>query len=95
MPENMVFTSPIFALFSRKLMVRLSYPQLLVLVDKPVAETVERAKELGDLASSKSLVIYAFQNRRWDSDFLSLKRLLSLSESHPDYIGPILEFESQ
>ncbi|EAU84919.1 oxidoreductase [Coprinopsis cinerea okayama7 len=65
-----------------------------VLVDKPVAESLEQAKELGDLAKSKGLVLYAYQNRRWDSDFLALKRLISLPENHPEYIGPILEFES-
>lgn len=68
---------------------------LSVLVDKPVAENVERAKELGDLAASKGLVLYAYQNRRWDSDFLSLKRLLALPESHSESIGAVLELESQ
>ncbi|KAF6762371.1 oxidoreductase [Ephemerocybe angulata] len=65
-----------------------------VLVDKPVAESAARAQELGDLAKSKSLVLYAFQNRRWDSDYLSLKGLVSLPESHPENLGHIFEFES-
>lgn len=65
-----------------------------VLVDKPVAESVSRAKELGELAQSKGRVLYAFQNRRWDSDFLALKGLLSLPAAHPDHIGTVLEFES-
>jgi len=66
-----------------------------VLVDKPVAETAAQARDLGALAQSKELVLYAFQNRRWDSDFLSLKSLLALPESHPSHIGSIVEFESQ
>lgn len=67
----------------------------LVLVDKPIAESVSQARELGQLAGSKGLVLYAFQNRRWDSDFLSLRGLLCLPESHPSHLGAILEFESQ
>ncbi|TEB35586.1 oxidoreductase [Coprinellus micaceus] len=65
-----------------------------VLVDKPVAETLGRAQELGELAKSRGLVLYAFQNRRWDSDFLSLKGLISLPETNPNHLGTILEFES-
>ena len=66
-----------------------------MLVDKPVTDSVAHAKELGALATSKGLVIYAYQNRRWDSDFLALKRLFNLPESHAESIGPILELESQ
>lgn len=66
-----------------------------VLVDKPVTATVEQAKELGDLARSKGLVLYAFQNRRWDSDFIALKTLLALPVSSQKSLGNIVEFESQ
>lgn len=66
-----------------------------VLVDKPVTATVEQAKELGDLAHSKGLVLYAFQNRRWDSDFIALKTLLALPVSSQKSLGNIVEFESQ
>ncbi|KAF9469020.1 hypothetical protein BDZ94DRAFT_1357660 [Collybia nuda] len=65
-----------------------------VLVDKPVTATVAQAKELGVLARSKELVLYGFQNRRWDSDFLALKELLALPESSPQSLGVLLEFES-
>jgi len=66
-----------------------------VLVDKPVTATVDQAKELGELAKSKKLVLYAFQNRRWDSDFLALRKLLSLPPSSPQYLGHVWEFESR
>lgn len=66
-----------------------------VLVDKPVTATVAQAKELGVIAKSKGLVLYGFQNRRWDSDFLALKQLLALPESSPQSLGTLLEFESQ
>lgn len=68
---------------------------LAVLVDKPVTATSEQAKELGALAKSKNLVVYAYQNRRWDSDFLTLRKLLSLPESSPQSLGAIHEFESR
>jgi hypothetical protein len=66
-----------------------------VLVDKPVTATAKEAKELGEIARANNLVLYAFQNRRWDSDFLALKRLLSLPESSPQSLGTLIEFESQ
>ncbi|RDB22861.1 putative oxidoreductase C26H5.09c [Hypsizygus marmoreus] len=65
-----------------------------VLVDKPVTATVEEAKELGEIAKAKGLVLYGYQNRRWDSDFLAVKRLLALPESSPQSLGAIIEFES-
>jgi predicted dehydrogenase len=67
----------------------------LVLVDKPVTSTAAQARELGDLAKAKGLILYAFQNRRFDSDYLSLKKLLSLPESSPQSIGDVVEFETQ
>jgi predicted dehydrogenase len=66
-----------------------------VLVDKPVTATSAQARELGDLAKSKNLVLYAYQNRRWDSDFLTLRKLLELPDSDPKSLGPIHEFESR
>jgi predicted dehydrogenase len=67
----------------------------LVLVDKPVTETVKEANELAAIAKAKGLVLYGYQNRRWDSDHLALKRLLSLPSSSPLSLGNLLEFESQ
>lgn len=65
-----------------------------VLVDKPVTPTSQQARELHEIAKSKGLVLYAYQNRRWDSDFLALKKLLSLPESDTRSLGTVLEFES-
>jgi len=50
---------------------------------------------LGEIAKQKGLVLYAFQNRRFDSDYLALRRLLDLSETDPQSLGGIVEFESQ
>ena len=57
--------------------------------------TSVQALELGVLAQLKKLILYAFQNRRWDSDFLALRRLLALPDRSPESLGPIIEFESQ
>ncbi|KAJ6599200.1 hypothetical protein DFH09DRAFT_28570 [Mycena vulgaris] len=65
-----------------------------VLVDKPVTSTAAEARELGELARAKGLILYAFQNRRFDSDFLSLKKLLALPPSSPQSIGDVVEFET-
>ena len=65
-----------------------------VLVDKPITATVGEAEELGALATSKGLVLYAFQNRRWDQEYLALRRLLALPDTSPQSIGKVLEFES-
>lgn len=66
-----------------------------VLVDKPVTAQFSQAQQLSALAKSKNLVLYPFQNRRWDSDFLALKKLLDLPANHPQSLGTLYEFESR
>ena len=66
-----------------------------MLCDKPVTATYAEAVELAQLAKEKKLVLYPYQNRRWDSDFLALRELLSLPPSDPNSIGTIWEFESR
>ncbi|KAI9066401.1 oxidoreductase [Trametes sanguinea] len=66
-----------------------------VLVDKPVTAHLSQAQELGQLAKSKNVVLYPFQNRRWDSDFLTLRKLLDLPADHPKSLGTLYEFESR
>jgi predicted dehydrogenase len=39
------------------------------LVEKPFMETTDQAKEIFALANKKGLIIQAYQNRRFDSDF--------------------------
>jgi predicted dehydrogenase len=58
-------------------------------VEKPFTPTSAEAKELVDLAKSKSLVLTVYQNRRWDSDFLTLKRCIDSGK-----LGRIVEFET-
>lgn len=49
---------------------------LAVVVDKPLAPTSESALELVELAERSGVLLTVFHNRRWDSDQLTLRRLL-------------------
>ena len=68
---------------------------LTVLLDKPITATHAEAIELGTLADSKNLVLYPYQNCRYNSDFVSLRSLLELPPSDQRSLGNIYEFESQ
>jgi scyllo-inositol 2-dehydrogenase (NADP+) len=61
-----------------------------VVVDKPLATTAEDAQKLVDIAMEAGLLLTVFQNRRWDSDFLALRKLLDHGE-----LGEIYRFESR
>ncbi|CAK9784157.1 NAD-binding protein [Cutaneotrichosporon oleaginosum] len=61
-----------------------------VMVEKPVTPTVAEAEELAALAKSKNLVFCVYQNRRWDADFLTLRKVLDEGT-----LGPIHEFHSR
>jgi scyllo-inositol 2-dehydrogenase (NADP+) len=47
-----------------------------VLVEKPASATIDQVKELYDLARSVNRHLLVYQNRRWDSDFLSVKEVI-------------------
>lgn len=48
-----------------------------VVVDKPFTVTVAEAEDLAALAARRGLLLSVFHNRRWDSDFLALRRLVA------------------
>jgi len=48
-----------------------------VVVDKPFAPTSAEAKELVASARAKGVPLTVFQNRRWDSDFLTVRKVTS------------------
>jgi scyllo-inositol 2-dehydrogenase (NADP+) len=62
-----------------------------ILVEKPFAATVEEAKELFGLAERVGRKVFVYQNRRWDSDFLALRKIITenrigkLNELHIRY----------
>lgn len=48
-----------------------------VVADKPFTETWAQAQALSALASERGLLLSVFHNRRYDADFLTLRRLLA------------------
>jgi scyllo-inositol 2-dehydrogenase (NADP+) len=61
-----------------------------VVVDKPFAITKDEARQLQTLATGLGLLLSVFHNRRWDADFLTVKKLLSDRR-----LGKINYFESR
>jgi predicted dehydrogenase len=61
-----------------------------VVVDKPMTLTSKEAAELIGLAKEHKVLLAPFQSRRWDSDFLTLQKLL-----HEGSLGRLVAFESR
>jgi scyllo-inositol 2-dehydrogenase (NADP+) len=61
-----------------------------VVVDKPLAATAADARRLVSAADRAGLILTVYQNRRWDGDFLTLRRLL-----HDGALGAVIRFESR
>lgn len=67
-----------------------------VLCEKPFAMTADQAKEVFDFAKSKGLVAMANQNRRFDADMATIRKVIQSGvlgdlveiESHYDYFRP-------
>ncbi|MFG1920311.1 Gfo/Idh/MocA family oxidoreductase [Cryptosporangium sp. NPDC048952] len=58
--------------------------RLPVVVDKPLAGTAAEARELVDRAAKARVPLTVYQNRRWDGDFRTMRRLLtSGAVGHP------------
>jgi scyllo-inositol 2-dehydrogenase (NADP+) len=60
-----------------------------VVIDKPFAPTSAEAKELKELAEKQGVVLAPFHNRRWDGDFLTVRKLLA-----EDAVGRLVMYES-
>jgi predicted dehydrogenase len=61
-----------------------------LVVDKPLASTVAEAEGILDRARAASVPLTVFQNRRWDSDQLTLRRLLAAGA-----LGAVTRYESR
>lgn len=59
-----------------------------VVIEKPFTNTTAEADALIALAEEKKLIVSAYQNRRWDADFLTIQQLLQDGS-----LGDIIEFE--
>ena len=60
-----------------------------VVCDKPFALNAEAARHTVELAERAGVLVTAYQNRRWDSDLLTVRRLLDAGE-----LGEVRRFES-
>jgi predicted dehydrogenase len=61
-----------------------------VVVDKPFTISVDEARHLATVAREKDVVLSVFQNRRWDSDFLTVQDAI-----RQDLLGRVVLFESR
>jgi predicted dehydrogenase len=61
-----------------------------VVVDKPLSVASSQAAELIGLARERKVLLAPFQNRRWDGDFLTVKKLLAEGS-----LGRLVHFESR
>jgi predicted dehydrogenase len=61
-----------------------------VVVDKPLAVTAAEGRMLVERAASARRILTVFQNRRWDDDFLTVRRLLDEGS-----LGEVTRFESR
>jgi scyllo-inositol 2-dehydrogenase (NADP+) len=61
-----------------------------VVVDKPLTATAAEGAALVRLAAERGLLLSVYQNRRWDGDFLTARRLVDEGR-----LGRVLRFESR
>ncbi len=60
-----------------------------VVVEKPFTITTQEADELIDLAREQQKILSVYHNRRWDSDFLTVKRVIE-----GQLLGNLVEYEA-
>ena len=60
-----------------------------VVVEKPVTQRSDDAEKLIKLARERGVVLTVFQNRRWDADFRTVKKVVEEAK-----FGRLVEFES-
>ncbi len=73
-----------------------------LIVEKPFTATVEEAKELIELAKKKKVKLSVYQNRRYDSDYKTIKKILDEgwlgnivdAEIHYDRYVPALSYKT-
>jgi predicted dehydrogenase len=58
-----------------------------VVVDKPFTITLDEADQLSALANERERVLTVFHNRRWDGDFLTVRKVLP-------QLGEVMLFEA-
>jgi len=61
-----------------------------VIVEKPFTINSSEAQSLIEISKDSGKYVFPFHNRRWDSDFLTIKHLISQG-----YFGKIVDYESR
>ena len=61
-----------------------------VVIDKPAAISAAECRELIECMKQTKMLLSIFQNRRWDNDFLCIKKLIAENK-----LGKILRYESR
>jgi predicted dehydrogenase len=61
-----------------------------VVVDKPLALNAAEARDLADYAERAGVMLTVFQNRRWDSDQMTLRKLMADGR-----LGEVTRYESR
>lgn len=61
-----------------------------VVIDKPMTPSAAQAADLVEAAQKAGLLLSVFQNRRWDGDFLTVRRLIDEGR-----LGEVSRFESR
>lgn len=61
-----------------------------VVVDKPMATTAVQARRLESLSRQAGVLLTVFHNRRWDNDFLTVRRLVAEGA-----LGSLVRLESR
>jgi scyllo-inositol 2-dehydrogenase (NADP+) len=60
-----------------------------VVVEKPFTVTVDEANELIEIAAKNNLVLSVNHNRRWDSDFLTVRKIVESKK-----LGEVVDYEA-
>ncbi len=60
-----------------------------VVVEKPFVQDSRKGQELIELAKKNGLLLSVFQNRRWDGDFLTIRKILDEGR-----LGRLVEYEA-
>jgi predicted dehydrogenase len=61
-----------------------------VVIDKPFAATLDEARQLVEIANKAGRIVSVYQNRRWDCDYLTVRRLIAEGA-----LGDVTCFESR
>lgn len=61
-----------------------------LVIDKPLAPGLAEARTIAERAAECGRMLSVFHNRRWDADFLNLKRLIA-----EDELGDVTELETR